>query len=87
MTKKLEELKKRRKRSRKHLRRVLKLFYNLNDSVKGTQPLRTIVIVDKGVKVAMDFLNADKEGKDEEIEDEEEDKEEDEEDEENEDDE
>ena len=99
MNKKLEYLKKGQKKSKKLLRRVLKLLHNLNDNVEGnptiayhvnsrhkknvqtddSDALKTDsddlrfgpqddgfvdsdigVITDKGVKAAMDFLNADK---------------------------
>ena len=99
MNKKLDKLKKGQKKSRKLLRRVLKLLYNLNDNVEGNPTIayhmsyghkRNVqnddsdaiktdsddlrfgpqddgfldsnidVVVDKGVKVALDFLNADK---------------------------
>ncbi|GMN67844.1 hypothetical protein TIFTF001_036910 [Ficus carica] len=105
MTKKLEDLKKGQKKSKKHLRRVLKLFYNLNDNVKGnptttyhvssrhkrnvqkddSDALKTDsddlqfgsqddvfidfdigVVVDKDVKIVMEFFNSEKEEGDEE---------------------
>ncbi|GMN46945.1 hypothetical protein TIFTF001_016119 [Ficus carica] len=115
MNTKLEDLKKGQKKSRKLLRRVLKLWYNHNDNVEvnlttayhvscrhkkyvqkdDSDVLKTDsddlqfdsqdyvfidsdigVVADKGVKVAMKFLNVDKGDEEKEIAEDEDDKEE-----------